>query len=144
MVEAVLEDVIANRQQRIDYTDIGGVSGGEQQGPGTARERRQGLLQVPVSPGMPADKVRRAGADAPFSHRACKGLGDARIRSETEVVIAAEVEQPAAVDDQLATLRPLHDPAAPIQALVLKRVETRADVLESTQAVPLLTNKRAH
>ena len=65
--------------------------------------------------GVAADQVRGAGADAPAPGGIAQAGGDSRVAGEAEIIVAAEVEEAPAVDDDLPPLGPADDPPAAIE-----------------------------
>jgi hypothetical protein len=65
---------------------------------------------------MPGDEVRSARAHAVRLRGALRRGDQARVGGEAEIVVAAEVQQLAAVDAQPRALRRIHRPSMPRQA----------------------------
>ena len=131
VVEPVLEYEVANAQEGVDDPDVGGIATAVEQRPGPARERGQGLFEFLVGSGVAADQVRGTAAGAPTLDAALEGRADAGVAGKPQVVVAAEVEQRSAVDDDLAALRALEISANAVHVPTAKIVEATLQVIES-------------
>jgi hypothetical protein len=80
MIQAVFQHRVTPSRERLQNTEIGHVSGGEQQRPRAAGEARQVFLQFGVDPGVAVDQVRRPGAESVPLQRGTGGVGDPWIR----------------------------------------------------------------
>ena len=127
------EHEIADAQQGVDDADVGGVAASVEQSAWTTGELGKRFLKFLVSGGMAADEMRCAGTRTPTVDAAFEGVGDTRIPGESQVVVAAEVDERATVDQHLPTLRALqaatgakHVPATEVVETTLKIVESLA------------------
>ena len=135
MVEAVLEDVIALTEQGAERADIRRITAAEEQRTRSAGEISQRRFEFLMGSGMAGDQVRGTAAHTPAVHTGLEGSADARIGGETEIVVAAEVEQPPAVDQQLAAGRRLDHAPAAIELPFCQGRERRRYVVKGCQEV---------
>src|SRR6185437_9860143 len=99
MAQPVEQHGLATTCERGHDTEVRHVAGREQKRPLAAGESGQLFLERGVLLPVAADEVRGATAGA-ASRRALRNCrGECRVRREPEVIVAAEVDQPAAVDD---------------------------------------------
>src|SRR5581483_451350 len=105
VIELVGNEQIVAAEQRAQHAEIRGPAAAEQQRALTTDRLRQRLLESRVFFVEAADQRRSAAAGAGAPERIPRGLGDAYIRGESEIVVAAEVDAALAVDDELDAVR---------------------------------------
>ncbi len=115
MIEPVLKDSVALPHQRGHCSHIGHVAAGQQQRARPASELGQRLFQRMVSTAVTGNQVRRPTASAPALYTLDKGVVDARVVGQPEVVIAAKAQQPLAIHQYLDALRRLQQWALTVQ-----------------------------
>ena len=134
VVQAVLHDAVAAPGERGDGTEVGHVAGREEQRALAPGEGGQLLLEGVVLGMVAADQVRGATAAAAAVRGVGKRRGDPRVASQAEVVVAAEREQPTAVDLELGTARAGDDASAAVEALGAPAVECRGESAHAVSA----------
>ena len=90
VVQLVREDHVARAGERADRSDVREIARAEEDAGLAALERGEPLLESPVDRHRPGNQARGAGADAPAHGRVRRGLADARMVGEPEVVVRAQ------------------------------------------------------
>ena len=107
MIKAVLQDGVALPYQSGHCSHIGHVAARQQQRARPASELGQRLFQLMVGAAVTGNQVRRAAASAPALYTLDKGVVDARVVGQPEVVVAAKTQQALAIHQHLDALRRL-------------------------------------
>ena len=107
VIKAVLQDGVALPHQRGHCSHIGHVAARQQQRARPASELGQRLFQLMVGAAVTGNQVRRAAASAPALYTLDKGVVDARVVGQPEVVVAAKTQQALAIHQHLDALRRL-------------------------------------
>ena len=128
------EDLPVAVTERREHAQVRGVAAGEEQRRRQAAEAREARFRFAVRLHVPAHQRRGAG---PYAERVDRGVrrgAQARIGGQAEVVVAGEVDEPAAVHHRVRRLgRGEHAPAA-----------AKVAALELGQALPQALERPAH
>ena len=84
-----------------------------------------------MSRGVAGDQVRSAAADTPAINSASKSLGNTRVSRQSQVVVAAEVEEPAPFYFQHPTLTALHPTEGAVHATAAQLIEPRLQIVKA-------------
>ena len=131
VVQPVGEDRVAAPGERGQDREIGEIPGRERQrararaGP---NERGELGFERRVRREVAADEMRRARADAPARRAVARGRDDVRVVGESEVVVAREGDELAAVDDDARALRRGERAPDPLQSRGLPRREVALEI----------------
>ncbi len=131
MVQPVGEDRVAAPGERGEDREIGEIAGRERQRPRPGagpHERGELGFERRVRREVAADEVRRARADTPARRAVARGRDDVRVLGETEVVVAREGNELAAVDDDARALRRGERAPDPLQSRGLPRREAALEI----------------
>ena len=99
MIELVLHAKIAVGQQRLHRAEIGHVAGREQQRAIAPGPLRQFLFQRRMFVAMPTEQMCCTGADSPTHGGKGQGFAHSSMLGEAKVVVAGEIKQRFAIDD---------------------------------------------
>ena len=132
MVQRILQHQVSFLHQCVDDTDIGHVTGAEQQCPVPAQEVRQLLFKSVVCCTVTGDEMGRPAAKPISLQSLPAGRQHGRMACETKVVIAAEGHQGMPVEHQRGLLRTVpHKPLSqqtllPAQCQALRKCRARS------------------
>ena len=115
MVEAVLQYRVALPHQRGDGAQIGHITGGEQQCARAAGKFSQCLFNLMVRSAVANHQVRGTTPHTPALGAGLPGGDHLGVVGQAQVVIAAEGQQPLAVDHHFRPLRAFQQRPLPIQ-----------------------------
>ena len=115
VVELVAEDDLAALREGGDGAGVGEVSGPEQERRVVALERGQPLLEGAVRVHAAGDQARGAGPGAPPDRRLGGRFAHQRVAGEAEVVVGAEQQDRAAVEQDLGPLGALDQAQPPVE-----------------------------
>src|SRR6185312_4022155 len=101
MAQAIQQHGLAAARECGHHTEVGHISGREEERARTADECGELFFERRVLPPMTADQVRGATACAAVGRARRHGGGERWMRRKSKIVVAAEVDEPAAVDDYL-------------------------------------------
>ena len=132
--EAVGEHDLPALGERRDDPEVREVAGAEQQRRLRAEEVREALLEPPVQRHRARGQPRGARAGAPAHGGVRRRLAHARVVGEPEVVVRAQQQHRAPVEDHARALRPADHPHAAMDAELL---ELRQPVLHVEHAPPV-------
>jgi hypothetical protein len=117
MIQTIREYVAGSSGEDGHNGKIGEITGREQQRPRQPDEFRERPFEVVVDTVMSAHQMRGAGSETKMAYRFGGGFGDARIRRQTQIVVAAEGQIVPAVNPDMRALRRIEQTASAVQAL---------------------------
>src|SRR6185437_6232671 len=106
VAQAVEQHPIAAAGECGDCREVRHVAGREEERPLPTGECGERLLEALVLDTMAGHEMRGAAADAPVAGRIAKRGADGWMPAQTQIVVAAKVDEPPALDHDLRRIRP--------------------------------------
>ena len=128
VVQLVAEDDLVLAGEGRDHAGVGQVPGAEQERRLIALELGQAFLERPVRSHPARDQARGPGPGAPPDRRLGGGFAHPRVAGEPQVVVRAEEEDRAAVEQHLGALRAFDHSQPPVEPRPAELVQPLGDI----------------